>query len=117
MKVIFLGTNPPVFRATSIGYLYEIAQKNEVWLLTEKLDDYTMSLLEDKTHFPGLDKIILFEQPCGGNILFKWIRTVRTLKKTMKEFRPNIAIAPSDIWPVEMIFMRYAKRYGIPNRI
>ena len=46
--VIFRATNPILFRSTSIGYLYEIAQKYPVALLTEELDSETKKILSNK---------------------------------------------------------------------
>ncbi len=52
--------NPQAFRATFIGYLYEIAQKHKVVLLIDDIDSYTKKILCDKNLFPGLEKIIFY---------------------------------------------------------
>ena len=113
IKVLFRATNLATFRATSIGYLHEIAQKHNVVLLTEEIDEYTKKLLYDKKLFPGLEKIIFYESPFHGNIIYKNYCIYRELKKTMQDWSPDIVIANTDIWPVEMYLLRLAKRAGI----
>jgi len=51
LKVIFQSMNPLLFRATFIGYLYEIAQRHQVVLLTGKVDFDTKKILDDKIYF------------------------------------------------------------------
>lgn len=111
-KVLFQATNSRVFRATLVGYLHEIAQKHQVVLLTEKLDKDTEKVLANKDMFPGLGKIVYFESPFGGNILAKSRKLRAIIKETVYEHKPDIAIAPSDIWPAEMYLMRFAKNAG-----
>ena len=75
LKVLFQSTNSQLLRATLIGYLYEIAQKHEVILVTEKIDPDTRIVLGDLSLFPGLKSIVFFEHPFGGNIIWiNWIR-------------------------------------------
>ena len=109
-KVLFQSTNPATFRSTSIGYLYEVAQEHEVVLLTEKLDSYTEKVLSDRSLFPGLEKVILFESPFHGNIFTKNYRLRTIMKKTIGTYRPDIVVSHTDTWPAEMYAMRFAKK-------
>ena len=111
-KVLFQSTNFRMFRTTLIGYLYEIAQKHEVILLTDQLDSYTQHVLDDKSLFPGLQKIVVFESSFGGNILYKNYRLKKIIQKIIQEYRPDIVMAPSDMWPSEMYLLRAAKKVG-----
>ena len=110
-KVLFHVTNIPTF-STSIGYIYEIARQHRVVLLTEKIDDSVVRILSDKSVFPGLEQITVFESAFGGNIFTKNYRLHTILKKTIKSFQPDIVFAPSDMWPAEMYLLRLAKRMG-----
>lgn len=111
-KVVFQSTNARAFRATTIGYLYEIAKRHQVVLLAEEIDSYTKKLLEDKDLFPGLEQILFFESPFYGNIFYKNYRLCEKLKKIVRDYNPDIVIAYSDIWPAEMYLMRFAKKSG-----
>ena len=112
LKVLFQSMNPQLFRATFIGYLYEIAQNHQVVLLTGEVDSYTKKILEDKSLFPGLEKIIFFESAFYGDIFRKNYRLCRKLKKAVQEYNPDIVIAHTDIWPADMYLLRFAKRAG-----
>jgi len=111
-KVLFLSTNAATFRATFIGYLHEVAQRHEVVLLTEQIDEQSTKILQNRKLFPGLQEIMFFESPFHGNILNKNYRLYHVLKHIIQSFEPDIAVAHSDIWPAEMYFMRLAKRTG-----
>lgn len=111
-KVLFQSMNPQLFRATFIGYLYEIARKHEVLLLIEKVDSDTQRLLHDKSIFPGLGKIIFFESAFSGNVFLKNYRLCKVLKKAVEEYRPDIAVTHSDMWPADMYVLRFAKKAG-----
>ncbi len=111
-KVLFQSTNPGAFRSTLVGYLHEIAQEHTVMLLADGMDEETKNILKNKDLFPGLEKISFFESPFGGNIVEKNLRMYQVLKKTMQDYKPDIVIAPSDMWPAEMFLFRLAKRAG-----
>ena len=111
-KVLFLSTDPSTFRAIAIGYLYEIAQKHRVALLIEKIDSHTEKILGERDLFPGLEDIIFFESPFHGDIFAKNRRLHKILKETVRRYKPDIVVAPSDIWPAEMYLMRLAKKAG-----
>ena len=109
LKVLFQSTNPQLFRTTLIGYLYEIAQKHRVVLLAEQMDFYVKDILRNKKLFPGLEKIIFFNSPFNGNVFAKNRQLAGILKETVQGYKPDIVVAPSDIWPAEMYLMRFAK--------
>jgi len=111
-KVLFQSMNPQLFRATFIGYLYEIARKHEVVLLIEKVDSDTQRLLQDKSLFPGLEKIIFFESAFYGDLLRKNYRLCRVLRETVREYKPDIVVTHSDMWPADMYLLRFAKKAG-----
>jgi hypothetical protein len=111
-KVLFQATNFPVFRSTLIGYLYEIARDHEIVLLSEEMDVPTKELLEDKTVFPGLQKIVYFESPFGKHVFAKNQAIHRILKKTVEQWKPDVVVAPSDMWPAEMYLFRLSKKIG-----
>ena len=111
-KVLFLSTNPAAFRSTFIGYLYEVAQRHSVLLLIEGLDSYTKDILNNKNMFPGLEKILFFESPFHGNIVAKNYHLHKIMQKTVQDFKPDIVVADSDMWPAGMYLMRLAKKAG-----
>lgn len=111
-KILFQSTNPQLFRTTSIGYLYEIAQKHRVVLLTVKIDFYTKKILCEKSLFPGLEKIIFFEPPFYGDIFRKNYRLRQKSKKILQDYIPDIVIVAEDIWPMGLYLLRFAKRAG-----
>jgi len=113
LKVLFQSTNPQLFRTTSIGYLYEIAQRHRVVLLAEEIDSYTKKILCDRNLFPGLGKIIFFEPPFYGDILRKNYRLCRKSKKVVRDYKPDIVVTPEDIWPMSLYLLRFAKKEGI----
>ena len=110
-KVLFQSTNPQLFRATSIGYLYEIAQKHRVVLLTDGIDSDTKQILGDKSLFPGLEKIIFFEPPFYGDILRKNYRLCKISKEAIREYKPDVVVA-QDICPMGLYLLRFAKKEG-----
>jgi len=112
LKVLFQVTNPQLFRTTFIGYLYEIAQKHQVVLLAEEIDSCTKKILCDKNLFPGLEKIIFFESPFYGDILRKNFRLCQKSKRVVQDYKPDIVIAPEDIWPMGLYLLRFAKKMG-----
>jgi len=112
LKVIFQSMNPLLFRATFIGYLYEIAQKHQVVLLAEEIDSCTKKILCDKNLFPGLEKIIFFESPFYGDILRKNYRLCQKSKRVVQDYKPDIVITPEDIWPMGLYLLRFAKKMG-----
>ncbi|MBI2098102.1 MAG: hypothetical protein HYT49_00355 [Candidatus Wildermuthbacteria bacterium] len=109
-KVLFQSTNPRLLRSTFVGYLYEIAQEHQVVLLADGMDEHTKSLLQDKGLFPGLENIIFFESPFGKNVIRKNIRLHAILAKAVSRYKPDVVVAPSDLWPAEMYLLRLAKR-------
>lgn len=111
-KVLFQSMNPQLFRTTLIGYLYEIAQRHRVVLLTNEIDSHTKKILCDKNLFPGLEKIILFESAFNGDIFRKNYRLCKKLREAVIDYNPDIVIAHSDIWPADMYLLRFAKRVG-----
>lgn len=113
MKVLFQATNRNTFRATLVGYLYEIAQKHQVVLFTEDVDSWTKKILGDKNLFPGLEKIIFFDPPFYGDIFQKNYQLSKMSKKLIKDFKPDIVITPEDIWPMSLYLLRFAKEKGI----
>ena len=110
LKVLFQSTIPILFRATSIGYLYEIAQKHRVVLMAEEIDSYTRKILCDKSLFPGLEKIIFFEPPFYGDIFRKNYRLCQKSKRVVQDYKPDIVITPEDIWPMGLYLLRFAKK-------
>jgi hypothetical protein len=111
-KVLFQAMNARLFRAVFIGYLYEIAQKHEVLLLVEELDEDTKKILQDKSMFPGLKEIRYFQSAFYGDVFGKNYRLCRTLQKAVRDYNPDVAVAHSDIWPADMYMLRFAKKAG-----
>ncbi len=111
-KIIFQSTNARIFRSTLIGYFYEIAQKHKVILMLGEPDPETEKILGDKNLFPGLVNIIFFEQPFYGNIFNKNYKLSKISKEVIQKYKPDIVIAPNDIWPAEMYLLRFAKKAG-----
>jgi len=110
-KVIFYTSLPRLFRATLIGYLYEISQVYHVVLLSEELDEETKNILSKKELFPGLEKVIQVRQytdkrrvlSLGKNRYLK-----KAAKKIIKEENPDIVILENDFYFFEMCLLRYA---------
>ena len=111
-KVLLQSTNLRMFRATFVGYLYEIAQKHEVVVLADGIDGETRKSLENTAMFPGLKNIVAFESPFGGDIFRKNFTMYKTIKSTIRAYKPDVVIAPSDMWLAEMYLFRLAKRMG-----
>jgi len=112
LKILFQSTNPNLFRTTFIGYLYEIAQKHKVVLLTVEIDSYTKKILCDRNLFPGLEKIIFFEPPFYGDIFRKNYRLCQKSKRILQDYNPDIIIVSQDIWPMGLYLLRFAKKAG-----
>ena len=111
-RILFQAMNSRLFRSVFIGYLYEIAQKHRVLLLAEEFDEETKSLLQDKNLFPGLEGVIFFESAFDGDVVGKNYRLCKTLRNEVRDFKPDLAIAHSDLWPADMYALRFAKQAG-----
>jgi hypothetical protein len=111
-KIVFYTGITRNFRTTLIGYLYEICQVYPVILLSEELDEKLREILENKEIFPKLEKIITANQHTGPkrNIFEKNRYLFNLAKKTIYQHKPDIVIAPYDIYPLEMYLLRFAKR-------
>jgi hypothetical protein len=116
LKVLFYTNTQRAFRATLIGHLFEICQVYQVVLLSENLDDTTLSIINDKSLFPNLLEIIPLHQYTGSHkSLFHKNRYLYHMCETViNNFKPDIVIASSD-WQslFEMYLMRFAKRANI----
>jgi len=119
-KVLFQSVAPQLFRASSIGSLYEIAQQHQVMLITRKLDARTEEILHDKNLFPGLENVIYFEWPFHGgigDIFHKNYRACKIVKNAIEEYAPDIVIAQTDIWPPDLYLLRAARKKGIVTAV
>jgi len=115
-KILLYTGNPRAFRTTSIGYLYEIAAKYPVFVVSEKLDSETEGILQDKKLFPGVEEIIPISQFTGERMsLFSKNKYLyRLAGNIIKQYRPDIIISPSDTHSLfELYLMRFAKRKNI----
>lgn len=116
-KIIFYTHIARAFRTTLIGHLYEICQVYPTVLLSEKLDPETEEALKDKELFPKLEKII----PVGQfvkekrNLLSKNRYLFQLAKKIIEEYRPNIVITATDMYPFEMYLLRFSKKINSLN--
>lgn len=117
METILFYTNTArAFRTTLIGYLYEVSQSYRVILLSEQLDQQTLTVVNDKSLFPGLEQIIQVDQYTlqRESLFRKNIRLVGLAKCAITTFTPNIVIASSDIHSqFEMYLIRRAKKFNI----
>jgi len=112
--VVYSGTARS-FRTTLIGYLFEITQKHQTYLLCEELDPSTLSLLENRALFPNLGEVIPVRQ-FSASPMNRWSRVrllCRTARDTIDRLRPKVVIATSDNDSLfEMFLMRFARRAG-----
>ena len=111
-KILFYTGIPRNFRTTLIGYLYEIAQVYPVILLSEKLDDDLKKIVNNKKLFPKLEKVITVNQYTGPkrNLFRKNRHLYKTAKEVIHSYKPDVVMAPHDIYPFEMYLMRFAKK-------
>ena len=111
-KIVFYTSGPWIFRATSIGYLYEIAQVYPVVLLAEELDFETEEVLKDKELFPKLGEIIPVRQFTGPKMNFfaKNRYFCSLAKDIIQHHKPDIVILVTDIYPFDLYLTRFAKR-------
>lgn len=111
-KIVFYSGIPRNFRTTLIGHLYEIAQVYPVILLSEKLDKELKEILENKELFPKLEKILPLNQYTGPkrNAFQKNKYLCKTAKEVIYSYKPDVVIAPHDIYPFEMYLFRFAKK-------
>lgn len=111
--ILFYTNTPRAFRTTLIGHLYEISQVYPVILLSEDLDSDISRIIEDKTLFPKLEKLIPIHQHTGPkkNLISKNRYLCRLARGVIGEYKPDIVIASSDWHSLfEMYLMRFAKR-------
>lgn len=112
-KVLFYTNIPRAFRATLVGYVYEVSQKYPTILLSEKLDAETEKILSNKALFPLLEEIVPVRQFSAGNEnIFKKNKNLYCLaKQTIEKYKPDIVISPSDTHSLfELYLMRFAKK-------
>jgi hypothetical protein len=114
-KIIFHTHIARAFRTTLIGHLYELCQVYPTILLSEKLDPETEEVLKNKELFPKLEKIIPIEQFTKRNLLLKNRYIFQLAKKVIEEYKPNIVITATDMYPFEMYLMRFAKKINALN--
>lgn len=112
IKVLFYTSIPWSFRTTLIGYLYEICQEYPTVLLAEELPPDVKKILEDKSLFPNLNKVIPVNQYTGlEESRIKKYRRLRALaRKVVSDYHPWLVITANDLYPFEMHLFRYAKR-------
>ena len=110
--ILFYTSIPHSFRTTLIGYLYEIVQVYPVVLLAEELSPDVKKILEDKSLFPNLNKIIPVNQYTGlEESRIKKYRRLRALaKKVINDYHPWLVVTANDLYSFEMHLFRYAKR-------
>lgn len=115
MKVVFYTFTPRAFRATLIGHLYEICQKYPTILLSEKLDNETTKLLQDKKPFPYLEKIIPVRQFTASDSIFSQNRRLsRQAKEVIETYRPDMVISGCDYCSLfDLYLFRFAKKAGV----
>lgn len=112
IKKVLFHSSQRTFRTTLIGYLYEICQVYPVIFLSEEFDEEIKEILENKKLFPNLEKIIFVHQHTGPQKnIFKKNRDLYNLaKKAIYFYKPDVVIAPGDLYPFDMYLMRFAKR-------
>jgi len=113
-KIVFYSGIPRNFRTTLIGHLYELSQVYPVVLLSEELDRELKKVLKDKKLFPKLEKIIPVHQYAGPKMnIFKKNRYLSNIaKRVIDQHKPDVVVAPHDIYPFEMYLFRFAKKIG-----
>jgi len=116
-KVLFYTGISRAFRTTSIAHLYEISQVFPVALLSEELDKETENILQDKTLFPKLEKIIPVRQFTGEkrNLFSENIYVHKLAKDVIKNYKPAIVILPTDTYLFDVYLMRFAKKMNAIN--
>jgi len=111
-RVLFYTHIARHFRATHIGYLYQLCQRYPVVLLSEKLDSKTEEILSNKKLFPKLEKIIPVSQyETGGSILGKNKELCRLAKEVIKKYKPDVAVV-TGAFLLESYLRRFAKDSG-----
>jgi len=115
-KIIFYASHR-TFRTILIGHLYEMCQVYPVVFLSEELDEETKKIIQDKKLFPKLEKIIFVNQITGPKKnIFKKNRDLHKLaKKVIDTYKPDIVVAPGDLYPFNMYLLRFAKRINALN--
>lgn len=119
-KILFYIANYFVFRSGPIGYLYDVCQEFPTVFLSEKLDQETEKIIEDKIFFPKLEKIIPIKQFTGEkkNLFEKNLYLHGLAKKVLLEEKPDIIICSSDTHSLfELYLMRFAKKKEMKNKI
>lgn len=114
-KVMLYTAVPRLFRATYIGYVYEIAQKFPFILLAEKLDKQSEKALKNKNWFPYLEKVVPIDQYTGKK-RGRWESHryfSRLAKKIIEEYKPNIVMGGSIVNTFEKYLFRYAQLTGV----
>lgn len=119
--LFFYTDIPRVFTSTGIGYLYEICQKYQVTVLTEKLDPIITKILADRKLFPNL-KIIIpilqFESKINLINVVKLVKRHSYFSKLARElidqYKPNLIMA-SGYHFFESYLRRYASKRHIPT--
>jgi len=111
-RILFYTGIPRNFRTTLISHLYEVSQVYPVVLLSEDLGDDLKKIIEDKKIFPKIEKIISVRQYSRSfkNVFEKNRDLKNTAEKAINDFKPDIVMAPYDIFLFEMYLMRFAKR-------
>ncbi len=112
--ILFYTHIPRAFRSTFIGYLFDVCQTYSTILLSEELDKKIRALLEDKTLFPKLEKIIPVNR--GDYLKVKPFTKNKYLsnlaKQTLYEYKPDVVI--TGLYTLfEFYLMRFAKREKI----
>lgn len=112
--VLIYSSASRLFRTTYIGYVYEIAQKYNTILISEKLDAESKQALAKKKIFPKLKKIIPSSQYSQkDNTLYGYNRKYSAVAKAIiKNNKPTVVIIDSIINPFERYLARYAKEDG-----
>ena len=117
-KVLLYSGLPRNFRASIIGYLYEIAQVWPVVLLSQKLDPETERILNDKKLFPKLEEIVPIQYDMGKkkNWLIKNRYFHKLANKVIQDHKPDIVIMPTRYpYPLQFYLKRFAKRIKAIN--
>lgn len=111
-KIVFYTGIPRNFRTTSIGHLYELSQVYPTVLLSEELDEELKKNIENKKLFPKLEKVITVNQYTGPkrSIFQKNRHLYNVARETIYSHKPDVVIAPHDIYPLEMYLMKFAKK-------
>lgn len=110
-KVMLYTAVPRLFRATYIGYVYEMAQEFPFVLLAEKLDKESEIALQNKKWFPYLEKVIPIDQYTGKKRK-QWQSHKyfsKLAKKIINEHKPDIVMGGSIVNAFEKYLFRYAQ--------